>query len=97
MRATLKTVPDGSERECLKASHSKNPLGYFLKRLEIHTAFQNSCPRDLCKTFMCVLEYSVYAAPVLGNTCYVGFLHENVIHDCLLYESVANLYYGYFY
>lgn len=37
---------------------------------------------------MRVLEYSVCAAPVLGNTCYVGFLHGNVLQDCLLYESL---------
>lgn len=65
-------------------------MGYFLKRPEIHTAFQNSCPRDLYETCMRILEYSVYAAPVLGNTCYVGFLHGNVEQDCLFCESVAD-------
>lgn len=78
-----KPVPDGAEHECLKGSHSKNPVGYFVKRLEI----QNSRPRGLCETCMCILEYSVYAAPMLGNTCYVGFLHGNVIQDCLLYKK----------
>lgn len=63
-------------------------MGYFLKRLEIHTAFQSSWPRDLCDTCMWVLEYSVYAAPVLGNACDVGFLCGNVMQDCLLYESL---------
>lgn len=67
-----KPVPDGAQRGCLKASHSENPAGYFVKRLEI----QNSHPWDLCETCMCVLEYCVYAGAVLGNTCYVGFFME---------------------
>lgn len=40
------------EWEFLTASHEKNLACSFFKRLEIHPAFQTSCPWDLCETSM---------------------------------------------
>lgn len=54
-------------------SRSKNPMGYFLKRLEMQvfkTAVLKICTNHVCKPWC-----TVYAAHMLGNACSVGFLH----------------------
>lgn len=71
----------------------KNLAGSFFKRLEIHPAFQTSCPWDLCETCTCVLECSVSTAPVgVARVMWVFFLEMLYRVGCLLHESVANLY-----
>lgn len=72
----------------LKSKSFKKCSGLLFKEARNTYSLSELLSRDSCETCMRVLEYSVYAAPVLGNTCYVGFLHGNVLQDCLLYESL---------
>lgn len=79
------------EWECLTASHGKDLAGSFFKRLEIHPAFQTSCPWDLCETCVCVLECSVSTAPVgVARVMWVFFLE--MLHRVVCYIKVLQIY-----
>lgn len=85
------------EWEFLTASHEKNLACSFFKRLEIHPAFQTSCPWDLCETSMRVLECSVSTAPMgVARVMWVFFLE--MLHRVVFYMKVLQIYtYAYFY
>lgn len=77
--------------ECLTASHRKNLAGSILKRLEIHPAFQTSCPWDLCETCMCVSECTVSIAPLgVARVKWVFFLE--MLYRVVCYMTVLQIY-----
>lgn len=51
-----------------------------MKRLETHTAFQNSHPCHLCETCMCVLEYSYVLHPWWAMLVLWAFGMEMLYH-----------------